>query len=264
VGLIEPHLNGTIVGDEVLAPGWTSYRHRLVVSSHDVTGRVVLGRNALGAVLGEGWAVGRLGWEDKRHHYADRPAAWLQLELAHDDGTVDVIATDTSFRAGRGGVRANSLYDGETFDARLEPHGWDRAGFDDRDWSGTERFDWPLDTLVEPIAPPIRRIEQLAPVEIIRTPSRRTVVDFGQVISGWVRLTVTGERGRSIAADPNAWRMFIDAFDSHYPGVPLDGTSPEAAAMSVRTLLDYLPGASQALTGDLECALGAASNPTNS
>src|SRR5687768_14386015 len=74
IGLIEPHLNGQVVGDEVLAPGWTSYRNRLVVSSHDVTGSIVPGSNVLGAVLGEGWALGRLGWEDKRNHYADRPA----------------------------------------------------------------------------------------------------------------------------------------------------------------------------------------------
>lgn len=60
IGLVEPHLNGRPIGDEVLAPGWTSYRHRLVVSSNDVTGSIHVGRNVIGAVLGEGWAVGRL------------------------------------------------------------------------------------------------------------------------------------------------------------------------------------------------------------
>ncbi|MFG6403098.1 glycoside hydrolase family 78 protein [Microbacterium sp. P04] len=198
VGLIEPHLNGAVVGDEVLAPGWTSYRHRLVVSSHDVTGSISIGRNAVGAILGEGWALGRLGWEDKRHHYADRPAAWIQLDLEYADGTVDVIASDTTFRAGQGGVRANSLYDGETFDARLDPPGWDRAGFDDIDWGAVEPFEWPLDALIEPFAPPIRRIEELRAVEIITTPSGKTVVDFGQNISGWVRFTVQGQAGDTI------------------------------------------------------------------
>ena len=197
-GLIEPHLNGQVVGDEVLAPGWTSYRHRLVVSSHDVTDAVVVGANALGGVLGQGWALGRLGWEGARNHYSDRPAAWLRLELEYPDGSIDVISTDARFRAGRGGVLSNSIYDGEVFDARLEPTGWDHAGFDDTGWGEVELFDWPNDSLTEPIAPPIRRVEELTPTAVVTTPSGRTVVDFGQNISGWVRLNVTGPAGSEI------------------------------------------------------------------
>lgn len=198
VGLIEPHLNGAVVGDEVLAPGWTSYHHRLVVSTHDVTDRIVVGSNAVAVVLGEGWAVGRLGWEDRRHHYSDRPAAWFELELEYDDGNREVIVSDTSVTASRGGLGANSIYDGETYDARSEPEGWDRSGFDDSDWVQVEGFDWPLEALVDPIAQPIRRIEELAPAAVLRTPSGKLVVDFGQNISGWVRLTVDGERGDTI------------------------------------------------------------------
>jgi alpha-L-rhamnosidase len=198
IGLIEPHLNGQSVGDEVLAPGWTSYRHRLVVSSHDVIGMIGVGSNVIGAVLGEGWALGRLGWEEKRNHFSDRPAAWLQLELEYADGRVDVVGTDTTFRAATGGVRENSIYDGEHFDARLELADWDSAGFDDSEWSAVETVEWPLDTLVDPVAPPIRRIEELAPVEIMTTAAGRTVVDFGQNISGWVRLHVEGAAGTTV------------------------------------------------------------------
>jgi alpha-L-rhamnosidase len=61
-----------------------------------------------------------------------------------------------------------------------------------------------------------------------------------------------------VAADPNAWRLFTDAFGRHVPGVPLDGNAPEAAALSIRTLLDYIPGASEELKTDLEASLDAA------
>ncbi|MBD7996714.1 family 78 glycoside hydrolase catalytic domain [Arthrobacter sp. Sa2CUA1] len=197
LGLVEPHLNGGVVGDEVLAPGWTSYRHRLAVSTHDVTGKIVAGANAVGAVVGQGWAMGRLGWENKRHHYTDRPALYLELVLDYADRT-ETLTSDGSFRAGTGGVRANSIYDGEEFDARLEPDGWDRPGFDDSAWEAVQSFDWPLGTLFEATADPIRRIEELAPVKILTTPSGKTVVDFGQNISGWVRFTVQGETGATI------------------------------------------------------------------
>lgn len=198
IGLIEPHLNGHVVADEVLAPGWTSYRHRLVVSSNDVTSLISPGANTLGAIVGEGWALGRLGWEERRNHYSDRPAAWLQLDLEYSDGRTEVVSTDSSFRAGTGAVLSNSIYDGETYDARLEPTGWDTTGFDDSHWGAVEILDWPAEALVAPTAEPIRRIEELTPVEILTTASGRTVVDFGQNISGWVRLHVQGPAGTTV------------------------------------------------------------------
>ncbi len=54
LGVVEPWLDGRRVGDEVLEPGWTSYRHRLVVRNHDVTDMIRVGANALGLVVGEG------------------------------------------------------------------------------------------------------------------------------------------------------------------------------------------------------------------
>jgi alpha-L-rhamnosidase len=157
-----------------------------------------VGANVIGLILGEGWAVGRLGWDGKRNHYSDRPAAWLELKLEYLDGSVVLIDGSEGFRAGRGGLGANSIYDGEVFDAREEPSGWTQPGFDDRAWGEVEPSEWPLETLVEPIAPPIRRIEELAPIEILTTPAGKTVVDFGQNISGWVRLTVQGDAGTTL------------------------------------------------------------------
>ncbi|TCR26263.1 alpha-L-rhamnosidase [Streptomyces sp. BK205] len=197
LGVVEPHVNGTAIGDEVLAPGWTSYRNRLVVSDYDVTDRLEVGANAFGAIVGDGWAVGRLGWEGKRHHYADRPALFAELILDYSD-RIAVIASGPEFRAAVGGVRGNSLYDGESYDARLEPAGWDRPGFDDTQWESVAVVPWPSESLTPAIAEPIRRVEELAPVEVVSTPSGRTVLDFGQNISGRIRFTVSAEPGTAI------------------------------------------------------------------
>ncbi|MGW4125706.1 family 78 glycoside hydrolase catalytic domain [Nocardia sp. NPDC004711] len=198
IGLVEPHLNGARVGDEMLAPGWTSYRHRLQVSSHDVTGLVQAGPNVVGAVVGEGWAVGRIGYERRNHHYADRPALFLQLDLDYGDHT-ESLCSGPEFTAATGAVLANGIYDGETYDARLEPAGWSEPGFDATAWQPAAEFEWDAATLVAPIAQPIRRIEELAPVAITTSPSGKTIVDFGQILSGWVRLTVEGTAGATVA-----------------------------------------------------------------
>jgi alpha-L-rhamnosidase len=197
LGLVEAQLNGEVVGDEVLVPGWTSYRHRLAVSHHDVTDLVVRGANALGAIVGDGWAVGRLTWEDRRQIWADRPAAFLQLELDYGDRT-DVVVTDASWRAATGAVLANGIYDGETHDARLEPVGWSTAGYDAGGWGPVDVVEWDRATLVSPGAPPIRRVDEVPAIDVLTTPSGRLVVDFGQNLTGWVRLQVEGPAGTTI------------------------------------------------------------------
>ena len=197
LGIVVPSLNGVRVGDEVLAPGWTSYANRVLVSSHDVSESVRVGPNTLGAVVGEGWAVGPLSWEMTRSIWADRPALWVRLELTYDDRTV-VVGSDDTFRIGSGAVRANGIYAGEVYDARLEPEGWDTPGFDDSAWTGAQPFEWDLASLEEDVPPPIRRIEEIAPVSIATSPAGATIVDFGQIVSGWVRLTVSGEPGATV------------------------------------------------------------------
>ncbi|HPZ51138.1 MAG TPA: family 78 glycoside hydrolase catalytic domain, partial [Propionibacteriaceae bacterium] len=197
LGIVEAYVNGTRVGDEVLAPGWTSYNHRLHVSTHDVTALLTAGTNALGAVVAEGWAVGELTWDLKRHVYADRPALFCQLELEYEDGRTEVVSSDSTFRVGTGPVRTAGIYHGETYDARLES-GWAEPGFDDSGWAEATPYEWDLATLTDTGTDPIRRIEELPVVAITTSSTGTNIVDFGQNLSGWVRLTVTGEAGQTV------------------------------------------------------------------
>src|SRR5689334_12068246 len=75
LGVYEPQLNGAPVGDHVMAPGWTSYRHRLRYQTFEVTNLLHEGRNAIGAMLGDGWFRGRLSFGGgQRNIYGDRLA----------------------------------------------------------------------------------------------------------------------------------------------------------------------------------------------
>ena len=199
LGVYELQLNGNAVGDHVLAPGWTSYTHRLRYQTFDVAPLLKHGRNAIGAILGDGWFRGRLGYGGGRENiYGDRLALLAQLEIDYADGSHDLVITDTTWHAATGPILASGLYDGETYDARLESPGWSTAGFDDRHWAGVQIIERDLRRLVAPSGPPVRRIEQLAPVAIGTSPAGRTIVDFGQNLVGRLRLTVSGPAGRTI------------------------------------------------------------------
>nr|WP_184940235.1 glycoside hydrolase family 78 protein [Planomonospora venezuelensis] len=198
-GLHETEINGTVVGDEVLAPGWTSYSHRLRYRTHDVTGLLREGGNAVGATLADGWYRGRVGFEGGRTRvYGDRTALIAQLEITYTDGTTDVVATDGSWRCAPGPVTAASLYDGERHDARLLPPGWSRPGFDDASWLPADALPYDPARLVAPAGPPVRRVETLAPAEVTVSPSGRTILDFGQNVSGRLRIRVQGPAGHTV------------------------------------------------------------------
>lgn len=132
-GVYVASINGQRVGSDRLAPGWTSYHHRLRYQTHDVTDYLQPGTNVIGLELADGWWRGYLGFQDKRNTYGDRTAAIAQLEFADDGGRVTVIGTDSSWLAGRSPVLGADLYNGETYDARLEDGGW--AGSKSRSWT---------------------------------------------------------------------------------------------------------------------------------
>jgi alpha-L-rhamnosidase len=199
LGVYEAQINGAAVGDHVLTPGWTSYNHRLRYQTFDVTAMLREGRNALGAMLGDGWFRGRLGFNGgRRNIYGERLALLAQLEIGYADGTTERVVTDETWRAITGPIRASDIYDGETYDARLERPGWSTAEHDDGDWSGVRTIERDLTTLVAPSGPPVRRVEEVAPVAITTSPSGKTIVDFGQNLVGRLRIATRGAAGQTI------------------------------------------------------------------
>ena len=173
LGLYELHLNGQRVGDGVLTPGWTSYNNRLQYQTYDVTDLLVAGENAIGALLGDGWYRGWLGFEGNRNTYGDRLGLLLQLHVTYADGRTAVIASDGQWRATPGPIRMSDIYNGEAYDARLELPGWAAAGYDDRAWQGVRKLDHGKEMLVAQAGPLVKRQEELKPVKIIHTPSGR-------------------------------------------------------------------------------------------
>ena len=199
LGAYEAQLNGVTVGDHALAPGWTSYHYRLRYQTFDVTELLVEGRNALGAIVGDGWYRGRLGYHGgRRNIYGDRLALLAQLEIEYTNGAAERVATGESWRASPGPITASDIYDGETYDARLEQRGWSAPDFDDSGWAGVRLVERDFGTLVSPSGPPVRRTELMAPFAITTSPSGRTLLDFGQNLVGRLRLTVQGPAGQTI------------------------------------------------------------------
>lgn len=195
LGLYELHLNGTRVGDAYFTPGWTSYNKVLQYQTYDITSQLREGGNAVGAVLGEGWYCGNLAWQDKRNIFGDEPALLLQLHIEYEDGSVKTVISDKSWKASTGPILKSEIYNGELYDANLEKTGWNTVNYDDSGWLGVKTLEHGRNMITAQINEPVRIIEEILPVKIIKTPMGETVIDFGQNMVGWVRFRVSGSKG---------------------------------------------------------------------
>lgn len=198
LGLYELQINGQKVGDQVLTPGWTSYNKRLQYQTFDITTLLTKGKNAIGAVLGDGWYRGYSSWDMRRNLYGNKLALLLQIKITYGDGSTEIIGTDDSWKATTGPILASDLYNGEIYDARLEMVGWNRPGFYDLSWQPVRIVDHGKEMLVASDGPPVRKIQEIKPINILKTPNGETVFDLGQNMVGWVRLKVRGPAGTTV------------------------------------------------------------------
>lgn len=195
-GLYEMQLNGNRVSDHLFTPGWTSYNKRLQYQVYDVTELLKKGENAVGVTLGDGWYRG-IGYNNYR--YGDRLALLMQIRITYRDGKEETIVTDKDWRSSTGPILMSKIYDGESYDARLEKSGWSQSGYADAAWPNVRLADYPKDDLVATMGSPVRAIQEIKPIKIFKTPAGETVADMGQNMVGWVRLKVKGPAGTNIS-----------------------------------------------------------------
>jgi alpha-L-rhamnosidase len=135
LGAYELHLNGQKVGNDVLTPGWSQFTKRVYYQTYDVTGMVHGGSNTIGAILGDGWYAGDIGYKGARNNYGGAPRFLAQLVLTLSNGSTQTVASDASWKASYGPILFGDLLMGSEYDARLEMPGWDSTNFNDSAWS---------------------------------------------------------------------------------------------------------------------------------
>ena len=219
LGLYEARLNGRRIGDGFLTPGWTDYTRRILYQTYDVTGLLAGGENVLAVILAHGWYAGFVGFDAKRAgaHYGSAPELLAQLLITHPDGSRDWIVTDEQWHSSTGAIRHADLLMGEHHDLAVEPRGWDLPGFGAVRSGASGAGSWqPVrcrerdgTLLVADPGPPVRVTEEVAPRTIASYDNGRHIVDFGQNLTGWLRIRCDGpaaacvriRHGEALAAD---------------------------------------------------------------
>lgn len=188
LGLYEFYIGDKKAGDLYFAPFWTDYRHTLEYQTYDVTELLQSGDNQLKMLVGKGWYAGALGFAGEKAHYGSRSAGMAELHIAYTDGTDEIIVTDETWQAESCEITDSEFYYGEKQDYTYKK---ERFAVEEITISKTVNVTGQRNE-------PVRCTQELPPIKVLHTPKGEYVVDFGQNITGFVRLKVDGKAGQTI------------------------------------------------------------------
>lgn len=209
------NINGATVGDAEFAPVWSEYDKTVYYNVFDVTDLITAGGNAVSVLLGNGmFNVQRMGRYSKLQTSFGPPQMLLRLEINYADGTRQVIKSGGDWKYSLSPITFNSIYGGESYDARLEQQGCCKAGFDDSGWRNAVVTEGPKGRLTPQTVQPVRIMERYGikswkpiPADSLASASKSTkreihpsafVADMGQNLAGFPEITVSGKRGQKV------------------------------------------------------------------
>jgi len=203
LGYYEAYLNGKKIGDNVLDPGFTTYKKQALYVVHDVTGLLQKGNNVAGIMVGSGWwnplplrIFGR--FDLRKVQQTGRPCVKAEIHITYDDGTVDIIPTDESWQTAPGPITHNNVYLGEKYDARLEQKNWCTQNADAQAWKNAVITAGPAGELTAQALPPIKVTKVVKAVKITEPRPDTFIVDMGQNFAGVAHIKVQGPAGTKI------------------------------------------------------------------
>ncbi len=200
-GVYELYVNGEKDETYVLAPEWTDYTKSIQYQYYDLTDKIQQGENVIGAVLGDGWFCGNISLVG-RNQYGFAPLGlMLNLTIEYEDGSQDLILTDSNWKGHDGAIRYNDNQTGEYYDARLENDGWCAPGFDDSSWCNIinvnpERFTGTR--FKASLGPQVKVMEYVSPIDITTDKNGAYIVDMGQNMVGVAEVKLKGKEGQKV------------------------------------------------------------------
>jgi hypothetical protein len=239
LGHFELRVNGQKAGDAVIRQPWSQYDKTIYYEEIDIAPLLKKGTNVLGVMLGNSFWFnppspgGRYHKGGAECEFGTPFLLWVDATIEDAEGKQTRVVSDASWKSTDGPLTFSHVYGGEDFDARLEPAGWDNAGFDDQKWTPVVQTNAPAAKLEKQFWPPMRGKEDFPAKQIVADEKGVYHAFFGQNASGILRFTVKGKAGQSFTAEPSEYRSDQGEFMKPRWGAPvlfrytLKGGEPE-------------------------------------
>ncbi len=187
IGVYECRIDGKKIGCEVLTPGWTNYADHVQYREYDITD-ILQDESELAILCGKGWAVGRMGWDNEDNVYSKKILCMFSLSIDFEDGTTKYIVSDKNTEVWTSYTQFSDIYHGETIDRTVTPK---LLGYGVECSFSTR--------LVPQMGAKIVENEIIHPVRYIVTPAGEKVIDFGQNLTGYVKIKINAKSGEKIS-----------------------------------------------------------------
>lgn len=187
LGVYEITINGKKVGDTYFAPGWTNYHQRIQYQTYQAD-ELLQEKNTMEITVGNGWYKGIFGFTCTPNHYGDRVSVLAEVHITYVDGTMEIVKTDESWNVTTGKIRSSEIYMGETID----------SCYKNENFSSVLPMSFDKERIIGQESEPVRITTKLKAKELIVTPKGEKVIDFGQNLTGFVELKLTGKTGQII------------------------------------------------------------------
>lgn len=191
IGVLEPWINGSRVSEDWLTPGWSDFRKRSYISQYDVTAHLQEGLNSLGLILGNGWGGLPYGPPVFARQLGPSRRFIALLEWRTKAGHTETLTSNSQWQWRTGAIRTQSLYNGETYDARKELKYWSLPNAPLRGWQSSMEVSAPNVQLEAKKCPPVRVTEEVTSVNK-SWDGKGWMLDFGQNLVGVVRMKLKG------------------------------------------------------------------------
>src|ERR1035438_4202681 len=122
----------------------------------------------------------------------------MQLRVEYSDGRVETMGTNSRWTTSAGPITFDSIYGGETYDARAEKPGWDTPDYDDSEWSMARVVSAPGGKLVAQTMQPIKADRTIKPVKLTEPKPGVFVFDMGQNFAGYAELNLSAPAGTKV------------------------------------------------------------------
>lgn len=191
LGLFELKINGSLPDDTLLNPPHSQYTQTVLYRAFDITDLIADGENSITVEVGHSFYNETTHvWRWEKAVWRSAPKMIADIEITYADGTSEIIATGTDWLVTKNGpTTANSIYYGETYDAR-------RTEFE---WNNAIKADAPAGELKEHTEPFIRRINEFKPKNITRLDNGNILIEAPEMITGWAKIRLNAPKDEPVS-----------------------------------------------------------------
>src|SRR5574344_33056 len=178
--------------DIVFAPLWSDYNKTVYYNEYDITRWLKNGSNSLDILLGNGfYNVQRGKRYSKLQASFGAPKLWLSMVIFYRNGEKDTIISDSSWQYALSPITFNSIYGGESYDARMEQT---------EKWEPVKIVEAPKGTLTKQTAPPVCIMTDFEAdcLSCKKLHDSSLVFDIKQEIAGFPEIAMSGKRGQTV------------------------------------------------------------------